>query len=403
MHRGPQGDYVTTSRVGEVVRAFIPKPLPPDPPIVWGNELHNKFDQALLALGRLDSVSCLLPDAELFIYMYLRKEALLSSQIEGTQSTLSDVLLFELGKKPSSTMDDAREVLNYVAAIEHGLHLLKEGMPLSLRMLRELHGLLMQSGRGSKQEPGEFRRSQNWIGGSRPGNAFFVPPPHDEVLPCLGRLELFLHEPMPVLMKAALTHAQFETIHPFLDGNGRLGRLLITLILCEQGILRKPLLYLSLYLKTHKTRYYELLNETRFTGDWEAWLDFFADAVIETASQAVAAAERINELARRDREKIGGLGRGAMSALSVYQAFLSHPIADASRLEAKTGLAKPTIGKVLTSLEALGIAEETTGRRRNKIFRYREYLTIMDEGTELPSAATSLVTDNPLSLTKGIR
>ncbi len=290
MKRELQGRYVTISTVGEKAQAFVPAPLPPRPPIDWTPELSSKFDQALLALGRLDSVSTLLPDTSLFLYMYVRKEAVLSSMIEGTQSSLSDLLLFELDQEPGVPLDDVREVSNYVAALDHGLRLLEEGLPLSLRLFREIHGVLLTKGRGSNQTPGEFRRSQNWIGGTRPGNAAFVPPPAEEVLECMSKLELFLHdqpEPTPVLLKAALAHVQFETIHPFLDGNGRLGRLLIALLLCEQKVLREPMLYLSLYFKTHRQYYYELLNNVRMTGDWEAWLDFFAEAVIVTATQAV--------------------------------------------------------------------------------------------------------------------
>ncbi|MDA8164253.1 MAG: Fic family protein, partial [Desulfobacteraceae bacterium] len=263
MKRELQGHYVTIATTGEKAQAFVPSPLPPVPPIDWALELRSKFDQALLALGRLDSVSALLPDTSLFLSMYIRKEAVLSSMIEGTQSSLSDLLLFELDQEPGVPLDDAREVSNYVAALNHGMGRLAEGFPLSLRLIREIHGVLLDRGRGSHQTPGVFRRSQNWIGGTRPGNAAFVPPPAEKVPECLGQLELFLHDqpgPTPVLLKAALAHVQFETIHPFLDGNGRLGRLLITLLLCEQKVLREPMLYLSLYFKAHRRYYYELLN-----------------------------------------------------------------------------------------------------------------------------------------------
>ena len=257
MHRSLQGRYVTISTAGEKAQAFVPAPLPPQPPIDWTPALRDKFDQALLALGRLDSVSTLLPDTSLFLYMYVRKEAVLSSMIEGTQSSLSDLLLFELDQEPGVPLDDVREVSNYVAALSHGLKLLEEGLPLSLRLFGEVHGVLHAKGRGSVHAPGEFRRTQNWIGGTRPGNAAFVPPPAETVMECMGKLELFLHdkpEPTPILLKAALAHVQFETIHPFLDGNGRLGRLLITLLLCEHRVLRKPMLYVSLYFKTHRQK-----------------------------------------------------------------------------------------------------------------------------------------------------
>mgnify|MGYP005752966725 FL=1 len=387
MKRGLQGRYVTTSTVGEQVQAFVPAPLPPRPPIDWTPELRSKFDQALLALGRLDSVSTLLPDTSLFLYMYVRKEAVLSSMIEGTQSSLSDLLLFELDQETGVPLDDVREVSNYVAALDHGLRLLEEGLPLSLRLFREIHGVLLTKGRGSNQTPGEFRHSQNWIGGTRPGNAAFVPPPAEEVLECMSKLELFLHdqpEPTPVLLKAALAHVQFETIHPFLDGNGRLGRLLITLLLCEQNVLREPMLYLSLYFKTHRQYYYELLNNVRMTGDWEAWLDFFAEAVIVTATQAFETAQQLLDLSNQDRDKISGLGRAAASALQVHRALMEHPIATSGSLVEKTGITPATVNKALGHLEQLGIVKELTAQKRNRLFSYAGYIEIMSHGTELP-------------------
>ena len=387
MKREIQGRYVTISTVGEKAQAFVPAPLPPRPPIDWTPELRSKFDQALLALGRLDSVSTLLPDTSLFLYMYVRKEAVLSSMIEGTQSSLSDLLLFELDLEPGVPIDDVREVSNYVAALDHGLRLLGEGLQLSLRLFREIHGVLLNKGRGSNQAPGEFRRSQNWIGGTRPGNAAFVPPPAEEVLECMSKLELFLHdqpEPTPVLLKAALAHVQFETIHPFLDGNGRLGRLLIALLLCEQKVLREPMLYLSLYFKTHRQNYYELLNNVRMTGDWEAWLDFFAEAVIVTATQAVETAQQLLELFNQDRDKISGLGRAAASTLQVHRALMEHPIATSGSLVKKTGITPATVNKALVHLEQLGIVKELTARKRNRLFSYAGYIEIMNRGTELP-------------------
>ncbi|OQB23769.1 MAG: Adenosine monophosphate-protein transferase SoFic [Chloroflexi bacterium ADurb.Bin180] len=378
---------MTISTVGEKAQAFVPAPLPPRPPIDWSPELRSKFDQALLALGRLDSVSTLLPDTSLFLYMYVRKEAVLSSMIEGTQSSLSDLLLFELDQEPGVPLDDVREVSNYVAALDHGLRLLEEGLPLSLRLFREIHGVLLTKGRGSNQTPGEFRRSQNWIGGTRPGNAAFVPPPAEDVLKCMSKLELFLHdqpEPTPVLLKAALAHVQFETIHPFLDGNGRLGRLLIALLLCEQKVLREPMLYLSLYFKTHRQYYYELLNNVRMTGDWEAWLDFFAEAVIVTATQAVETAQLLLNLSNQDRDKISGLGRAAASTLQVHRALMEHPIATSGSLVEKTGITPATVNKALGHLEQLGIVKELTAQKRNRLFSYAGYIEIMSRGTELP-------------------
>ena len=387
MKRELQGHYVAISTVGEEAQAFVPTPLPPNPPIEWTPELRSKFDQALLSLGRLDSILTFLPDISLFLYMYIRKEAVLSSMIEGTQSSLSDLLLFELDMEPGVPLDDVREVSNYVAALDYGLNRLAEGFPLSLRLIREIHGVLLSRGRGSNQTPGEFRKSQNWIGGTRPGDAAFVPPPAEQVLECMSRLELFLHnqpEPTPALLKVALAHVQFETIHPFLDGNGRLGRLLIVLLLCEQKVLREPMLYLSLYFKTHRQYYYELLNNIRLTGDWEAWLDFFAEAVFVTATQAVDTARQLIDLAGEDRDKISGLGRAAASTLRVHRALMERSIATAGWLVDKIGITPATVNKCLDHLERLGIVKELTGARRNRLFSYVGYLKIMNQGTGLP-------------------
>ncbi len=386
MKRNLQGRFVTISTVGEKAQAFIPSPLPPAPPIDWSPELRKKFDKALLSLGRLDGVSVLLPETSLFIYTYVRKEAVLSSQIEGTQSSLSDLLLFELEQQPGVPMDDVQEVSNYVAALNHGLARLEGGFPLSLRLIQEMHDKLLSKGRGSDKAPGEFRRSQNWIGGTRPGNAVFVPPPPESVQECMGALELFLHdqpEHTPALLKAALAHVQFETIHPFLDGNGRLGRLLITLLLCEQKVLKAPMLYLSLYFKTHRSRYYELLNEIRNTGDWEAWLEFFAEAVIETATQAVDTVQRLLALAEEDRKRIQTLGRISSSVQVVHHAMMERPIASPVWLKKKTGLSLTTVGTSLDRLEGLGIVKELTGQKRNRFYGYTQYIEILNLGTEI--------------------
>ena len=387
MQRELQGHYVKVSTVGESVLAFVPAPLPPDPSIDWTPELRSKFDKALLALGRLDSVSRLLPDTSLFLYMYVRKEAVLSSMIEGTQSSLSDLLLFELDQEPGVPLNDVLEVSNYVRALYYGLKRLAEGFPLSLRLIREVHGILLTKGRGSNQTPGEFRKSQNWIGGTRPGNAAFVPPPPEKVMECMGKLELFLHdqpEPTPILLKAALAHVQFETIHSFLDGNGRLGRLLITLLLCEQEVLQQPMLYLSLYFKTHSQYYYELLNNVRRTGDWEAWLDFFAEAVIVTATQAVETAQQLLDLANKDRANIIELGRAAASIVQVHRVLIEHPIATSGLIVEKTGITHATVNKALEHLVRLGIVTELTKQKRNRLFSYSRYFDIMNRGTELP-------------------
>lgn len=389
MKRELQGHYITVSTVGEKVQAFVPYPLPPKPVIKWSSELRNKFDQALLAIGRLDSVSTLLPEASLFLYMYVRKEAVFSSMIEGTQSSLSDLLLFELDQEPGVPLNDVQEVSNYVAALNHGLVRLKEGFPLSLRLIKEIHAVLLTKGRGSRQTPGEFRRSQNWIGGTRPGNAAFVPPPAEQVTECMGKLELFLHdqpESTPTLLKAALAHVQFETIHPFLDGNGRLGRLLITLLLCEQNMLREPMLYLSLYFKAHRQVYYELLDNVRLTGDWEAWLDFFAEAVLATATQAVDTAQLLLDLSSIDRDKISGLGRATASTLQVHRALMEHPIVTGNWLAKKTGISPATVNKCLSHLVRFDIVRELTARKRNRLFSYHRYVDILSKGTDLPGS-----------------
>ena len=386
MHRGPTGRLVSTLALGgETVRAFHPEPLPPHPPLAIDGELRDLLDSAHLALGRLDSVSTLLPDPRLFLYHYVRKEAVLSSQIEGTQSSLSDLLVYEANEAPGVPLDDVAEVSNYVAAMNHGLLRLRDGFPLSMRLLREIHAHLLQGGRGAEKEPGELRRSQNWIGGTRPGNATFVPPPPRDVAECLGALERWLHdmpERTPTLLKAALAHVQFETIHPFLDGNGRVGRLLITLLFCAEGVLREPLLYLSLYLKQHRDTYYTLLGRVRTDGDWEAWVRFFAEGVRETATGAVTTAQRLVRLFQEDRSRIQGLGRVAGSALRIHEALQERPLASAATLATRTGLSIPAVNTTLAVLERLEVVREITGRRRDRLYSYAAYLQILSEGTE---------------------
>lgn len=384
MKRGNTGRYIVTSAGGERVQAFVPHPLPPSPPLTVPPELQEELDRALLGLGRLNSAASFLPDTNLLLYLYIRKEAVLSSQIEGTQSSLSDLLLFEIDEVPGVPLNDVREVSRYVAALSHGLERISGGFPLSLRLIKEIHEVLLSGGRGSEKSPGEFRRSQNWIGGTRPGSAMFVPPPPNEVLSCMGELELFLHNErgrMSSLIKAALAHVQFETIHPFLDGNGRVGRLLITLILCHEKLLAQPLLYLSLYFKEHREQYYNLLQSVRSEGDWEAWLTFFANAVRTTAEQCTATAERLTKLAQEDRKQIQALGRIAGTAIMVQQALLERPLLSIKSVCEKTGLVPNTVNKVFRALEETGIVAEITGKSRNRIFVYREYLRIMNEGS----------------------
>ena len=385
MSRKRAGHYITVPAPAEPYKAFIPDPLPPRPPLVINPRMRDNMDQALLALGRLDSLGVLLPDTSLFLYMYIRKEAVLSSQIEGTQSSLSDLLLFESEGAPGVPLEDVQEVSNYVAAIDHGLKRLRGGFPLSLRLIREVHKILLTKGRGSTKTPGQFRQSQNWIGGTRPGSAAFVPPPPTAVMECMGALENFLHdkpERTSPLLKAALIHAQFETIHPFLDGNGRVGRLLITLVLCSEGVLAEPLLYLSLYFKAHRTDYYGLLQKLRTTGDWESWVDFFMTGVSETAESAIQTAKSIIALFEADRRRIHLLGRGAGSALRVHQALIQKPVLSVAQAVQSTGLTFPAVIASLKRLREVGIVRELTGRARNRLFAYQQYVKILGKGTE---------------------
>lgn len=383
MTRTPTGSYRVSTASGEAVRAFVPLPLPPHPPLEMDGPRQRLLERATLAIGRLDSVSTLLPDPHLFLYSYVRREAVLSSQIEGTQSSLSDLLLFEIEEMPGVPQDDVVEVSNYLRALEHGISRLREGFPLSNRLLREMHGALMQRGRGSDKQPGEFRRSQNWIGGTRPGNAHFVPPPPEELEACMGALEAFLHEEsshLPILLKAALTHVQFETLHPFLDGNGRLGRLLIALLLHHGGLLSQPLLYLSLHLKEHRSTYYELLDRVRATGDWEAWVDFFLEGVEQTAQGAVTTARRLVDLFEKDTRRIQKPGRSAANHLRVLGALQRRPILTLPNLCRELPMTFPTANKAMKHLVAEGIAREMTGQRRNRVFVYDAYLAILNEG-----------------------
>ena len=385
MRRGQIGRYESTSAGGEPVRAFVPAPLPPDPALVLDGPLQQALEGATLALGRLDAVSMLLPDDTIFLYAYVRKEAVLSSQIEGTQSTLSDLLRFELEDAPGAPVEDVVEVSNYVAALDHGLRRLGEGFPLSNRLIREIHAVLLSRGRGSGKAPGEFRRSQNWIGGTRPGNAQFVPPPHTAVPDCMAALERFCHadDGLPSLVRAGLAHVQFETIHPFLDGNGRVGRLLVALLLCDAGALRQPLLYLSLYFKQHRSRYYELLNRVRDTGDWEEWLAFFLEGVQVTAEGAVATSRRLTETFAAHRTAIErDAGRRAGSALRVLDALKTRPVLSLAEVCNRSGLSFPAASSAMQFLAGQGIARELTGRPRNRLFCYDRYLSILAEGTE---------------------
>jgi len=382
-----------SSRAGRFVRqqggpegysAFIPSPLPPDPPLVFDPELREALERASHALGRLDGVSASL-EPDLLLYMYVRKEAVLSSQIEGTQSTLTDLLQYENAEAPGVPQEDVREVSRYVAALQHGFDRLRGGMPISLRLIREVHGVLVRDGRGGNQAPGEFRRSQNWIGGSRPGKARFVPPPPHEMLTALANLEKFLHderERTPPLIKAGLAHVQFETIHPFLDGNGRVGRLLITLLLCAEEVLSQPFLYLSLYFKQNRADYYDALQRVRTHGDWEGWLSFYLVGMEEVATQATATARALLSLFEADRARVQKVGRGAASALSVYEFLRRKIIVSIPRAAEASGLSRPTVTAALERLSGLGITREITGKARDRQFVYSEQLKVLEEGID---------------------
>jgi Fic family protein len=380
--RSDTGRYVTSIAGSEEVRAFVPAPLPPVPALELIGGVRNSLDQGLLALGRLDGAAGTLPDAHLLLYTYVRKEAVLSSQIEGTQSTLDDLLAHELGEAPGVPIGDVTEVSRYVEAMTHGLQRLRNGFPLSNRLLREMHEILLATGRGAQKTPGEFRQSQNWIGGTRPGNAAFVPPPPQDVQHCMEDLEKFLHSDTPALVKAALAHLQFETIHPFLDGNGRIGRLLITLLLCHEGVLREPLLYSSLYFKQNRQRYYDELNGARESGDFERWLDFFATAIRVSAEQATTTGLRISAVFREDRNRVREMGRQAPTILLVQEALQAKPLATIATLTLSTGFTTPTVTQALGELQKLEIVRETTGRARGRIFAYVRYLDALNAETE---------------------
>jgi Fic family protein len=385
--QGRAGRFVTQLAGEAGYRAFVPAPLPPIPALDWNGERQDLLEIANRAVGRLDGASLVLPNRDLFLYSHIRKEAVLSSQIEGTQSSLSDLLLFENAEMPGVPIDDLREVSNYVAAMEHGLARLREGLPLSLRLIREIHGILVSGGRGADKTPGEFRRRQNWIGGTRPGDAAYVPPNVPDLPPALDNFEKFLHDHhtrTPVLIKAALAHAQFETIHPFLDGNGRVGRLLITFLLCAEGALREPLLYLSLHLKQHRTGYYDSLQKVRTDGDWEQWIEFFLRGVASVAESGVVTMRRLLALVEEDRLRIeGALGvRKGLTALRIHDVLARRVVASIPGVSKITGLTPPTVSSAIDALERLHIVREVTARQRNRQFLYEGYLRALEESGE---------------------
>jgi Fic family protein len=381
------GVFRTEGRGDAAFRAFIPKPLPPEPPLRMDGALLSLFGRATAAVGRLDGVAAQLRNPDAFLWTYVRKEAVLSSQIEGTQSSLTDLLLHENEQAPGVPTDDVEEVSSYVRAMMTGLDLLRTQLPLSLRLIRGIHAELVRGTRGADKTPGEFRRSQNWIGGSRPGNARFVPPPPDALMPALDNLEKFLHdESTPPLLKAGLAHAQFETIHPFLDGNGRVGRLLITMILINEGVLKVPMLYMSLHFKRNHQEYYERLQRVRTHGDWEGWMDFFLDGV---ASVATAAAQTIDALDRLMTEHSTLLGsRGgsvyqsaaAQNNLAVYDHVCQRLVVTAPRVAHSTGISAPTVRRVLNEMQTQGMLQEVTGKSRNRVFVYQPFLDLLEDG-----------------------
>ncbi|ETS32395.1 cell filamentation protein Fic [Photorhabdus temperata] len=384
MQRGSTGHYVPSIAGGVACQAFVPHPLPPIPPLDINSKLQRRINEAMLALGRLDAISTFLPDEHLFLYSYVRKEAVMSSQIEGTQSSLSDIMLFEMEGMPGVPMDDVQEVSCYVNALSLGVQRIQESYPITFRLIKELHTALMTSRRGISRGPGEFRQNQVWIGGHRADEATFIPPPANELADCWAALEKFINdvpEPTDPLIKAALAHVQFETIHPFMDGNGRLGRLLIPLILVEAKVLSQPLLYLSVFFKKHRQTYYERLQQVRITGDWEAWLLFFVDAVTATATQAVNIAQQLYQLHREHKKLLQPLGRIENSASQILDALFEHPIVNINKLVQLTGLTPATIGKVMERLSQadLVLVSELTGQKRNRVYAYNRYIEILNQ------------------------
>jgi Fic family protein len=377
---GRAGRYI---RQSAGYRAFIPTPLPPAPPVSMTGELQRRLSEADLALGRLDGSIQILPNPDLFVYMYVRKEAVLSSQIEGTQSSLQDLLAAEASILSPNRPHDVAEVINYVAAMNYGIARLVD-LPVSVRLIREIHEKLLRDVRGSMLTPGELRTSQNWIGvgGCTLNEATFVPPPPHAVPEALSQLERFLHaqSDLPLLIRIGLAHAQFETIHPFLDGNGRIGRLLITFLLCENGVLHKPVLYLSHFFKKHRQRYYELLQQTRDAGDWESWLTFFLQGVAEVSVEAAKTARRILALRENHRATIAdNLGRAAGNGHRVLEKLFERPIVSVNDVRDLIGTTYPAANHLVDRLNQIGILVEATGQTRNRLFQYTPYIRLFND------------------------
>lgn len=377
------GTYRTSTTHGETVRAFVPHPLPPAaPPLVIGGELAERHTAALAALGRLRVAGAMVPDPGWFLYGFVRKEAVLSSQIEGTQATLRDVATFE-ATRTAERPADVEEVCNYVDALNQARAAITApaGLPLSTRLLCDAHRILMRGARGADKLPGEIRRSQNWIGGSRPGTASFVPPPPDEVGPALTALERWIHanDPLPPLVKAGLAHVQFETIHPFLDGNGRIGRMLVTLLVEHWSLLDEPLLYLSVAFKRRQSEYYARLAAVRDTGDWEGWTAFFLESVAAAADDGVAVARALHALIARDRNRLVTHARATVAAIQLLDRLPSTPVLTVPRASGLLGITAPPARKAIELLESLGVLRETTGKQRDRAYAYSAYLDLLTD------------------------
>ena len=383
------GRFESTTVTGEEVSAFVPAALPPaDPPLVLDQDSRALLERAAKGLSRLELAGEMVPSVEWFIYAFVRKEAVLSSQIEGTQCTLIDLLTFEAeATSGPSSNTDVQEVCNYLDALTYARREIasRNGLPISTRLLNESHRLLMCGVRGADKQPGKIRSSQNWIGGTRPGNAAFVPPPPHLLGDLLTEFENYIHtdSDLPSLVRAGLLHVQFETIHPYLDGNGRIGRLLVTLLLEHLGVLSSPLLYLSLFFKQHRDEYYRRLSAVRTDGDWEGWTSFFLEAVATIADEATDAARDIFGLVSRDRQKVLEAGSSTVMTARLFEQLPKHPIVTIARVTSLLDTTKPTANKAVTSLVDAGVLVETTGRKRDRTFRYDAYLELLRVGTEL--------------------
>ncbi len=366
-------------------KVFVPEKLPPGPPLRIEGALQNLLSQADMALARLDGMGYFLPNADLFIAMYVRKEALLSSQIEGTQASLEDIFEYESGDKPEN-INDVAEVINYIRALNYGMDRLKT-LPMSLRLIKEIHGVLMQGTRGGNKTPGEFRKMQNWIGppGSTLKDARYIPPPPHEVVKTMGDLEQYIHKgrKLPVLIDCGLVHYQFESIHPFLDGNGRVGRLLITFYLYFREVLHRPLLYLSYYFKKNRQEYYDRLNMVRDKGDYEQWIAFFLKGVVETADSAVETARKILELQTKHRELLWKKKLSSPLAVGILERLFQKPYVSVNDVAKEFSISFQAASTLVSQLEGAGILHEITGKKRDKRFIYAAYISILSEGTGL--------------------